>query len=126
VTERPRDRLGRPLPWDAQGYPGVEMRTSISTADAVREAQDYLRRGLPFHAHEVLEMRWRCCPESERPLWQGLAQAAAGMTHAARGNDIGAQRLRERGRAHVAAYTGDLDAPTRALMAALMVEGMRG
>lgn len=101
------------------------MRTSISTADAVREAQDYLRRGLPFHAHEVLEMRWRCCPESERPLWQGLAQAAAGMTHAARGNDIGAQRLRERGRANVAAYTGDADPPTRALIAALIAEEMR-
>lgn len=112
--ERPRDRLGRPLPWGADGYPGVPPRETIAGADAIAEARDYLARGLPFHAHEVLEIRWRCCPDDERPLWQALAQAAAGATHAARGNAVGAQRLHDRARDAIASYVGprpdDLDA----------------
>ena len=116
MSERPRDRLGRPLAWDAVGYPGVTQRAEIATDQAVAEARDYLARGLPFHAHEVLEMRWRCCPEQERPLWRGLAQAAAGATHAARGNPVGAARLIARGRQTIVEYAGPLDDATRALV----------
>jgi predicted metal-dependent hydrolase len=119
VNERPRDRLGRPLAWDAVGFPGVEQRESITSADAVAEARDFLERGLPFHAHEVLEMRWRCCPGEERPLWQGLAQAAAGVTHAARGNPVGAERLIARGQARIAEYAGPRDDATAALIETL-------
>lgn len=116
MSDRPRDRLGRPLAWDAVGYPGVDQRASITSAEAVAEAQDYLERDLPFHAHEVLEMRWRCCPADERTLWRGLAQAAAGATHAARGNAVGAARLSERAQASIAAYAGPLDDATRELI----------
>jgi hypothetical protein len=119
VTERPRDRLGRPLAWDAEGFPGVEQRTEVSWEVAVSEAHDYLGRDLPFHAHEILEIRWRCCPEDERALWRGLAQAAAGHTQAARGNEIGAQRLVLRGRETIEAYAGSLDESTRQLIAIL-------
>ena len=119
MSERPRDRLGRPLAWDSDGYPGVEPRPSITSTEAVVEAHDYLERGLPFHAHEVLEMRWRCCPTDERPLWRGLAQAAAGATHAARGNPVGAVRLHERAQENIAAYAGPIDDATRALIDAL-------
>jgi predicted metal-dependent hydrolase len=119
VNERPRDRLGRPLAWDAVGFPGVEQRESITSADAVAEARDFLDRGLPFHAHEVLEMRWRCCPGEERALWQGLAQAAAGVTHAARGNPVGAERLIARGQARIAEYAGPRDDATAALIETL-------
>ena len=119
MSERPRDRLGRPLSWDAAGYPGVEPRPSITSAEALAEARDYLEQGLPFHAHEVLEMRWRCCPADERPLWRGLAQAAAGATHAARGNAVGAVRLHERAQESIAAYAGPIDDATRALIDAL-------
>jgi len=120
VTERPRDRLGRPLDWDATGFPGVEQRPRISAQEAVTEASDYLAQGLPFHAHEVLEMRWRCCPDQERPLWRGLAQAAAGATHSARGNPIGAERLIARGRMSIEEYAGPYDASTQALIAMLV------
>jgi uncharacterized protein len=123
VTERPRDRLGRPLPWHATGFPGVEQRSGISGADAVKEARDYLEHGLPFHAHEVLEMRWRCCPPSERDLWRGLAQAAAGVTHLARGNEVGAKRLIERGAASIAEYTEPIDAATQDLIDLLTTRG---
>lgn len=119
MDERPRDRLGRPLPREAAGFPGVDQRTFISASDAVAEAREYLARGLPFHAHEVMEMRWRCCPEEERSLWRGLAQAAAGHTHAARGNAVGAERLIMRGAATIAEYAGPLDDATRQLVDAL-------
>jgi predicted metal-dependent hydrolase len=119
VSERPRDRLGRPLAWDAVGYPGVDQRASITSAEAVIEARDYLERDLPFHAHEVLEMRWRCCPADERSLWRGLAQAAAGATHAARGNAVGAARLIARGQQSIDEYAGPLDDATRELIDAL-------
>ena len=126
MSERPRDRLGRPLAWDAAGYPGVEQRASITSAEAVAEARRYLERDLPFHAHEVLEMRWRCCPSAERPLWRGLAQSAAGATHAARGNGVGAVRLAERAQESIAAYAGPMDDSTRTLIDELTAHGASG
>ena len=105
-AERPRDELGRPLPWDAPGFPGVPPRDEISAEDAVVEALSYLDRGLPFHAHEVFEQRWRCCPDDERALWRALAQAAAAATHAARGNGEGARRLHDRAVAGLQEYAG--------------------
>ena len=119
MTERPRDRLGRPLPRDAAGYPGVPPREYLAGDDALAEARDYLAHGLPFHAHEVLEMRWRCCPTDERALWQALAQAAAGSTHEARGNDVGARRLRARAQATITAYEGPRTDGLDALLADL-------
>lgn len=122
MPERPRDALGRPLPWDtADAFPGVPPQDSVSAQEAVDRALDYLGRGLPFHAHEVLEMRWRCCPDQERSLWQGLAQAAAGHTHAARGNRVGATRLVERGQLRIGTYTGPIDDATRELIMRLTV-----
>lgn len=106
MAERPRDRLGRPLAPGAEGFPGVPPRDRITSRQALDEAASYVSQGLPFHAHEVLEIRWRCCPESERPLWRGLAQAAAAATHAARGNDEGARRLADRARETISAYAG--------------------
>jgi predicted metal-dependent hydrolase len=110
------------LPWDASGFPGVEPRVSITSTEAASQALQYLGRGLPFHAHEILEMRWRCCPVDERPLWRGLAQAAAGHTHAARGNPVGAQRLVARGRGSIEEYAGPaVDAATVELISQLTV-----
>ena len=60
--------------------------------------------GRPFAAHEVLEARWKAGPDVERDLWQGLAQLCVGLTHAARGNRVGALRLVERGAGRLAAY----------------------
>lgn len=62
----------------------------------------YLDRGLPFHAHEVFEARWRTCSARDRAAWRALAQWGAALTHAARGNDVGARRLAERARATLA------------------------
>lgn len=108
MAERPRDRLGRPLPPGTEGFPGVTPRDHIGGDETVSVANSYLDEGLPFHAHEILELRWRCCPEVERPLWRGLAQAAAGATHRARGNAEGDRRLAMRARETLAGYDGPM------------------
>ncbi len=79
----------------------------LSVDDTVALAQRYLDSGRPFHAHEVLEALWKTQPASERDLWQGLAQIAVGLTHAMRGNPVGATTLLRRGAGLVANYSGD-------------------
>jgi len=98
-SERPRDRLGRPLAFDADPSSIVQQvpaRSQVGGAEAWSEALEYLDQDLPFHAHEVFEQRWRCSPADERWAWQLLAQWAAALTHRARGNPVGAQRVAQR------------------------------
>lgn len=93
---RPRDELGRPLPYGVDGVTPVP-EDPLPPHDTVREAMRLLEEGRPFSAHEVFEARWKDAPEEERDLWQGLAQICVGITHARRGNTVGANRLVERG-----------------------------
>ncbi|MEI7031818.1 DUF309 domain-containing protein [Streptomyces pratensis] len=104
---RPRDGLGRPLPY---GTPGVERQPEgivRSPPQTLGEAQRLLDAGMPFHAHEVFEDAWKSGPEEERELWRGLAQLAVGLTHAARGNAAGGARLLRRGSAAITPYGED-------------------
>jgi hypothetical protein len=94
---RPRDALGRPLPYGAEGEPRAPEGVVRTPAETLREAQELLDAGRPFHAHEVLEDAWKTGPDDERDLWRGLAQLAVGLTHAARGNAPGAATLLARG-----------------------------
>ncbi len=105
---RPRDGLGRPLPrGSSAGSERVPDELHMSVDDTIALAQNYLDSGRPFHAHEVLEALWKTQPPSERDLWQGLAQIAVGLTHAMRGNTVGATTLLRRGAGRVANYAGD-------------------
>ena len=101
---RPRDALGRPLPYDAAGEQRAPEGVVRGPDDALAEAQQLLDDGRPFHAHEVLEDAWKSAPEAERQLWRGLAQLAVGLTHAMRGNTRGAATLLQRGAGNIAAY----------------------
>lgn len=101
--ERPRDALGRPLPYGAAGVEPVSEEP-LPPAETLAFARELVREGRPFSAHEVLEARWKAGPREERDLWQGLAQLCVGLTHAARGNAVGAARLLERGAARLDAY----------------------
>jgi hypothetical protein len=98
---RPRDALGRPLPYGEPGEPRAPEGVVRSPQQTLREAQELLDAGRPFHAHEVLEDAWKSVPKTgpddERDLWRGLAQLAVGLTHAARGNTAGAATLIARG-----------------------------
>ncbi|MFD9044807.1 MULTISPECIES: DUF309 domain-containing protein [Streptomyces] len=96
-SARPRDGLGRPLPY---GAPGVERQPEgvlREPEETVVEAQALLDAGKPFHAHEVFEDAWKSGPDEERALWRGLAQLAVGLTHSARGNVKGGALLLRRG-----------------------------
>ncbi len=103
---RPRDALGRPLPRGAEGSPPVSDEP-LPPAQTLVTAQQLLDDGRPFHAHEVLEAAWKNAPEQERDLWQGLAQMAVGLTHALRGNRVGASALLNRGASRISAYAVD-------------------
>jgi len=70
----------------------------------IAAARELLAEGRPFSAHEVYEARWKAGPEAERELWQGLAQLCVAITHAERGNRIGALRLLGRARRRLETY----------------------
>ena len=110
---RPRDALGRPLPYGEAGVEPVSEEP-LPPDETLTAARALVDEGRPFSAHEVLEARWKAGPDSERDLWQGLAQLCVGLTHAARGNTVGAARLVKRARTHLAAY-GDSGGPTYGL-----------
>jgi uncharacterized protein len=101
---RPRDALGRPLPYGAVGEERAPEGIVREPARALAEAQELLDAGRPFHAHEVLEDAWKSAAGEERQLWRGLAQLAVGLTHAARGNSRGAATLLDRGAGTIAPY----------------------
>jgi hypothetical protein len=100
---RPRDELGRPLPY---GEVGVEpiSEEPLPPDETLAYARRLLDDGRPFAAHEALEVRWKSCPEEERELWQGLAQLCVGLTHHERGNAVGASRLIERAAGRLERY----------------------
>ncbi|MEV5486579.1 DUF309 domain-containing protein [Streptomyces bobili] len=100
-SARPRDGLGRPLPYGTAGVERQPEGVVRRPEDSVAEAQALLDAGKPFHAHEVFEDAWKSGPRDERGLWRGLAQLAVGLTHAARGNLTGGPRLLGRGAAAV-------------------------
>ncbi len=123
---RPRDGLGRPLDragaavsgfFGVSGSERIPDDLVISGNEAAVLADQLLRDGRPFHAHEVLEAAWKSGPAEERDLWQGLAQIAVGLTHARRGNARGAVTLLRRGaervRAHQAGRAGQDEAGAR-------------
>ncbi|TYB60529.1 DUF309 domain-containing protein [Nonomuraea sp. PA05] len=106
---RPRDAYGRPLPYGSPGMPRVPDDYAPSTEQALADGRRFLEEGLPFNAHEVFEGRWKCAPEEERELWQGLAQICVGLTHLQRGNGRGAVTLFSRGAAKAQSYGGAYD-----------------
>ena len=108
---RPRDGLGLPLgragsaeASEASGTERIPDDLVIGGTEAAVLADQLLRDGRPFHAHEVLEAAWKSGPAQERDLWQGLAQIAVGLTHARRGNARGAVTLLRRGAERVRGY----------------------
>jgi len=103
---RPRDELGRPLPHGTAGVQGVPDDLALSADETIAVAQRLMDAGRAFQAHEVLESTWKAAPQVERELWRGLAQLAVGLTHARRGNPVGAVKLLRRATDRVEEYAG--------------------
>jgi predicted metal-dependent hydrolase len=78
----------------------------LSPAETLARGQDLLDHGLAFNAHEVFESAWKNGPDTERMLWQGLAQLAVGITHVQRGNHKGAAALLRRASDHLTQVAG--------------------
>ncbi|MER7999955.1 DUF309 domain-containing protein [Streptomyces sp. NPDC095613] len=119
-SARPRDGLGRPLPYGAPGVARQPEGIVRGPEQTLSEAQRLLAAGKPFHAHEVFEDAWKTGPADEEALWRGMAQLAVGLTHAARGNTTGGARLLLRGADGIAAY-GMTPAPHDIDIAGLLV-----
>jgi hypothetical protein len=101
---RPRDGLGRPLPYGSANVDRAPEGIVRKPQDSLAQAQALLDQRMPFHAHEILEDAWKSAPEPERELWRGLAQLAVGYTHLLRGNPAGAVTLLRRGATALADY----------------------
>ncbi|GGK69662.1 DUF309 domain-containing protein [Nocardia camponoti] len=132
-NDRPRDRLGRPLPPGSVGVARIPDDLELPPQQTLDFAQQLLDEGLAFNAHEVLEAAWKNGPVAERMLWQGLAQYAVGLTHIQRGNAKGAATLLRRAAQrlgeypanseHYAVDTAGLIAHTESLLSALDSSG---
>jgi hypothetical protein len=101
---RPRDELGRPLRRGAPGFEAFADDVALPPDESLAQAQRLLDAGRAFRAHEVLESTWKASPDGERELWRGLAQLAVGVTHAQRGNPVGAAELLRRAANRVEGY----------------------
>ncbi|MBJ7289331.1 DUF309 domain-containing protein [Williamsia sp.] len=119
---RPRDGLGRPLPYGEQGEPRQPEGVIRTPDETISQAQELLDRGRPFHAHEVFEDAWKSARDAGEPdveLWKSLAQLAVGCTHRLRGRPVGADRLLARAVLGLASYAAttpygiDIDALLR-------------
>jgi hypothetical protein len=100
---RPRDALGRPLPYGSVGVTQIPdiPRSAVDTVDLARRL---VLEGRAFSAHEVFESRWKQGPVEEQDLWQGLAQLCVAVTHADRGNSAGATRILQRAQGSLERY----------------------
>lgn len=103
--ERPRDRLGRPLAWDAEPelhLPDLDGMTIEENHEAGRR---FMRERNFFGAHEAWETAWKKARGTgDEELFKGLSQMGAGYVHLLRGNRHGAITLLRRGARRIGAY----------------------
>src|SRR3954464_16103360 len=92
--ERPRDELGRPLPWDTPTRLHLPDFDAMSTEENDRAARKFLVDRNFFGAHEAWETAWKQSKGTgDEELFKGLSQLGAGYVHLLRGNANGATRL---------------------------------
>jgi predicted metal-dependent hydrolase len=103
--ERPRDELGRPLPWGSESRIALEDYEALPIEENHRLGRDHFNAGRFFQAHEAWEEAWRKARGSaDEEFFKGLSQVAAGYTHHLRGNPRGARTLIARGLDRVRGY----------------------
>ncbi len=105
VNQRPRDELGRPLPWGSESRLVLLDYDAMSIEEDHRLGLEYLAARQFFSAHEAWEGAWRKAkggPDEE--FFKGLSQLGAGYTHYLRGNAHGARTLLRRGLGRIRPY----------------------
>jgi hypothetical protein len=103
--ERPRDRLGRPLAWDAEPELELEPYDTLSMEENDRLGREAVVARRWFPAHEAWETAWKQARGTgDEELFKGLSQMGAGYVHLLRGNAHGAVTLLRRAARRVGAY----------------------
>ncbi len=125
--ERPRDRLGRPLAWDAEPELVLENYDDLSMEDNDRLGREAVTAGRWFPAHEAWETAWKQARGTgDEELFKGLSQMGAGYVHLLRGNAHGAMTLLRRAAGRVGAYPdGHRGIATLALRDKLLADASR-
>lgn len=115
--ERPRDRLGRPLPWGSESEIVLEDFDSLSLDENHELGRAHARAGRWFAAHEAWETAWKQARDTdEAELFKGLSQMGAGYVHLLRGNAHGVATLLRRAAMRIEPYEdGSRDVPTKSL-----------
>ena len=90
---RPRDRTGRPLPYDTSEALLAEEHHPASVEEALELGVRLWYEQRYFEAHECLEEVWHAAPAEDADLWQGVIQVAVASVHVQRGNPDGAVSL---------------------------------
>jgi uncharacterized protein len=102
--KRPRDELGRPLPWDAANRLPMEDFDELPLEENHRLGIGHWNAERFFPAHEAWEACWKQVrgedPE-EGEFFKGLSQLGAGYVHYQRGNPHGAKTLLRRGHSRI-------------------------
>jgi uncharacterized protein len=122
--ERPRDLLGRPLPWEAKSELELEDFDSLSLDENHELGRTHARAGRWFAAHEAWETAWKQARDTdEAELFKGLSQMGAGYVHLFRGNAHGAATLLRRAAMRISRYQdGTRRVPTIALAERLIAD----
>jgi predicted metal-dependent hydrolase len=103
--ERPRDELGRPLPWGEPTRLHLPDFDAMSLDENDAAARRYLADGEYFGAHEAWETAWKKAKGTgEEELFKGLSQMGAGYVHFRRGNPHGTAMLLRRGASRIGRY----------------------
>jgi uncharacterized protein len=103
--ERPRDRLGRPLGWDATNELVLEDYDRQSAEENHELGRAHTRAGRYFPAHEAWETAWKQSRGTgDEEFFKGLSQMGAGYVHLLRGNAHGAITLLRRAASRVSRY----------------------
>lgn len=125
--ERPRDRLGRPLAWDAEPELVLENYDELPMEDNDRLGREAVAAGRWFPAHEAWETAWKQARGTgDEELFKGLSQMGAGYVHLLRGNAHGAMTLLRRAAGRVGTYPeGHRGIATLALRDKLLADAAR-
>ena len=120
--ERPRDLLGRPLPWGAESSLTLEDFDSLSLEENHDLGRAHARAGEWFAAHEAWETAWKQARDTaEAELFKGLSQMGAGYVHLFRGNAHGAATLLRRAAIRISRYEDGIRGVSTITLAARLI-----
>jgi hypothetical protein len=104
-TKRPRDELGRLLPWGSENRLRMEDFDSLPAEENHRLAIEHFDAGRFFPAHEAWETVWKQSKgTSDEEFFKGLSQLGAGYTHYRRGNPHGTHVLMRRALSRITSF----------------------